>query len=205
MTPTYSTTRVVLALCLLLAAELPSLAQTMVTMPLDSFATVDGGGHPNDLINDNQAFVDAAAFFQDRGGYGTLILEDGEYIIGAQVPWHFGEPVPDPDFWEAAGYSGDNNSPPCLSMVANQSNFTLSNCVKFTVQGGTNTTVRYRDCLYYGTFFRDAVTDAVTTATGDPNCLACNNAGHDTSLLHAAVGVMFFFIHCDSITVRDLE
>lgn len=51
-----------LSLVLLSIIATASLAQE--TRYLDDFAAPGGGGYPNDSINDHQAFVDAAAFFQ---------------------------------------------------------------------------------------------------------------------------------------------
>lgn len=79
------TTKLFLALAALLGTTTASAQPPpMVTKHLYEFATPGGGGYPNDPINDHQAFVDAAAFFQARHGYGTLILENGEYIRGKQ-------------------------------------------------------------------------------------------------------------------------
>ncbi len=187
----------------LLCSSLPSHAQ--VTKYLYEFDTL-GSGHPNDLINDQPALLKAAAFFQARNGYGTLILEDGEYIVGQQELHWEGDAYPGPD-WTAYRYpSGVADSVPhCPALVAVQPGFTLHDCAQFTVRGGANTTMRYRDCLYYGTFFRTAGTDEVFSAAGADSCHSCLNALHSPDLLHANVGSMFSFYHCDSITVRDLE
>jgi len=59
--------------------------------------------------------------------------------------------------------------------------------------------------LYYGTFLRTPGTDEVFSAAGVDNCHSCQHANHLPGLLHADVGIMFSFHHCDSITVRDVE
>ncbi|MBL7962776.1 MAG: right-handed parallel beta-helix repeat-containing protein [Flavobacteriales bacterium] len=182
---------------------LPSFAQTMVTKYLYEFDTL-GSGHPNDLINDQLALLKAAAFFQARGGYGTLILEDGEYIVGRQELHWAGDPLPGPD-WTAFNYPSGGVAISCPALVAIQPGFALHDCAQFTVQGGANTTVRYRDCLYYGTFLRTPGTDEVFSAAGVDACKTCTDTLHLPGLLHANVGVMFSFHHCDSITVRDVE
>ena len=196
--------KILLSLAVLLGAG-PLYAQP-VTMQLSDFATPDGGGHPDDQINDHQAFLKAADFFQARHGDGTLILEDGEYIIGKQELWNYGDPSPGGD-WNTDGFPG-GDSLQCRSMVAYQRGFVLDSCFNFTIHGGTNTTVRYRDCLYYGTFLRDELTEEVSSAVAATNCVTC---GHDSllawqpDLLHAQVGIMFTFKGCENITVRDLE
>lgn len=145
-------------LCLLATA--PVAGQLYVTKHLSDFATPGGGGYPNDSINDHQAFVDAAAFFQANNGNGTLILGDGEYIMGAQQFHPAGSP-PLGAGWEADSYGG---AYACQSAVANKRGFVLDSCSNFTIQGGANTKVRYRDCLYYGTFVRDPLTGVVSSA-----------------------------------------
>ncbi|NUQ16726.1 MAG: right-handed parallel beta-helix repeat-containing protein [Flavobacteriales bacterium] len=190
----------------LLTAPVTTVAQPpMVTKYLHEFDTL-GSGHPNDLINDQPALLKAAAFFQARGGYGTLLLENGEYIVGLQQLHWNGSPLPGPD-WTALEYpSGlDPSDPKCPPLVAVQPGFTLEGCAQFTIQGGANTTVRYRDCLYYGTFLRTPGTDEVFSAAGVDSCKTCLHQNHTPGLLHADVGTMFSFNHCDSITVRDLE
>jgi len=154
------------AFLLLLAFSTPALGQTMVIKHISDFATPGGGGYPNDSINDHQAFRDAAAFFQARNGFGTLILDNGEYIMGAQQLRNGTDP-PMTDGWNVHGYPG-GVSPQCVSLVAWQDGSVLDSCVNFTIQGGAHTRVRYRDCLYYGTFLRDAVSDAVSSAVGIP-------------------------------------
>ena len=184
----------------------------MVTKHLYDFATPGGGGYPNDDINDHQAFLDAAAFFQARNGYGTLILENGEYIMGVQQFRNVNDPLPGPG-WNIEGYPA-GVSPQCKSLIAWQNGFALNGCSNFTISGGSSTRVRYRDCLYYGTFLRDSLTDVVSSAVGYPagasRCVTCNDTlilpQHlNIPLLHAAVGVMFTFTHCDSITIRNVE
>jgi|GEM_PF-1367464 len=193
------------AVSAILGSWLSSPAQ-MVTKHLYDFATPGGGGYPNDQINDHQALVDAAAFFQARNGYGTLIFDDGEYIIGNQQLWTYGDPVPGTD-WEEVNYPSGGIPGSCESMVVNQVGFTLSNCAQFTVQGGANTALKYRPCLYYGAFKKDAVTQEVVRPVGpDPaECRSCLDTLHSPDLLHAGVGVMFSFYHCDSINLFDVE
>ncbi|MBL7981054.1 MAG: hypothetical protein JNL52_04510, partial [Flavobacteriales bacterium] len=207
-------------------------AQTppMVTKHLYDFATPGGGGYPDDEINDHQAFVDAAAYFQARNGYGTLILEDGEYIMGVQQFRNVNDPPPGLG-WNTYGYPS-GVTPQCKALVAWQDGFMLDSCFNFTIQGGANTRVRYRDCLYYGTFVRDEQTGVVSSAVAAQdttlwvqtisdedtiiapvtlsNCITCDEQWHlpaflDLNLRHAAVGTMFTFRHCDSIAVRNVE
>ena len=222
-------------LVFLLYASIPSAfyAQTMVTKHLYEFATPGGAGFPNDDINDHEAFKAAQAFFQAPGqlGNGTLILEDGVYIMGVQqLRDSVTQPAPGPE-WEALGYPSAVAAQ-CKSMVANLSGFVLRGCSNFTIQGSGNTIIRYRDCLYYGTFFRDEETGAISSAVGLQDvpievitvsgqdtvisldtvqrCITCDDPVHlpdglDLNLRHAQVGVMLTFYDCDSITVRDLE
>ncbi len=190
----------------LLTAPVTTVAQPpMVTKYLHEFDTL-GSGHPNDLINDQPALLKAAAFFQARGGYGTLLLENGEYIVGVQELHWATDPLPGPD-WTAYEYPSGMppDHPTCSPLVAVQTGFTLEGCAQFTVQGGTNTTIRYRDCLYYGTFLRTPGTDQVFSAAGVDSCQTCDHPHQLPDLLHAYVGSMFHFSHCDSVIVRDLD
>ncbi len=70
------------AFCVACIHSVSAQTSPMVTKHLYDFATPGGGGYPDDDVNDHQAFVDAAAYFQARNGYGTLVLEDGEYTMG---------------------------------------------------------------------------------------------------------------------------
>ncbi len=87
----------VLLFVLLVAPTVLVAQPPMVTKYLYEFDTL-GSGHPNDLINDQPALLKAAAFFQARGGYGTLILEGGEYIVGVQELHWATDPLPGPDW-----------------------------------------------------------------------------------------------------------
>lgn len=205
--------KILLALTALSGFSLSLHAQPQI--PLSDFA-VDGSGYPNDQINDHAAFIAAQEFFQtyynapgDQDAR-TLVLADGEYIIGKQQLHEYGDPVP--PGWTTSIYPFNDDYPHCRPLVTWQEGFRLNEANDFTIQGvpptpgvpGTGTRIRYRDCLYYGTFFRTSGTDEVFSAAQEP-CLACNQEGHSSDLLHAVVGTMFTFRDCDQITIRDLE
>ncbi|MBK6541615.1 MAG: right-handed parallel beta-helix repeat-containing protein [Flavobacteriales bacterium] len=218
--------KTVITLSALLGTWFPVAGQQMVDKYLWEFDTLGVGGHPNDAFNDHQAFVDAAAFFQARHGYGRLLLEDGEYIMGVQQLRNVNDPSPGPG-WDDFRYpTGALSAPNCKSLVASQNGFLLDSCFNFTIQGGTNTSVRYRDCLYYGTFLRDSITGEVFSAVGVTDTIVLDTLQQDTievqrcmtcldslilpqwlniPLRHAAVGTMFTFTYCDSVAVRNVE
>ncbi len=218
--------KTVITLSALLGPWFQVAGQQMVDKYLWEFDTLGVSGHPNDAFNDHQAFVDAAAFFQARHGYGRLLLEDGEYIMGVQQLRNVNDPSPGPG-WDDFRYpTGALSAPNCKSLVASQNGFLLDSCFNFTIQGGTNTSVRYRDCLYYGTFLRDSITGEVFSAVGVTDTIVLDTLQQDTievqrcmtcldslilpqwlniPLRHAAVGTMFTFTYCDSVAVRNVE
>ncbi|NTS42256.1 right-handed parallel beta-helix repeat-containing protein [Flavisolibacter sp. BT320] len=55
-------------------------SQTFVTRDIKSF-----GAKGNGRTNDHEAFQKAAAFFNERGGNGKLIISKGTYIVGKQT------------------------------------------------------------------------------------------------------------------------
>ena len=56
-------------------------AQNNITKTIQSFGAKGDG-----KTNDTEAFTKAAAFFNDRGGNGTLLISKGIYIVGKQIP-----------------------------------------------------------------------------------------------------------------------
>jgi polygalacturonase len=56
------------------------MAQIQVIKNIRSF-----GATSNGKTNDTEAFLKAAAFFNERGGNGTLLIPKGTYIVGKQI------------------------------------------------------------------------------------------------------------------------
>jgi hypothetical protein len=57
-----------------------SFAQINITKNIQSF-----GARGDGKTNDTEAFLKAAAFFNNRGGNGTLVIPKGVYIVGKQI------------------------------------------------------------------------------------------------------------------------
>lgn len=105
------------------------------------FHAVGDGVH-----DDSQAFADASAFFNNRHGYGKLVIPNGTYQVGLQLP--------------AGQQPAYVNSPYYLYGMYM---LNINSCSHLTIQGGANAVVKYRDGLLFGTFEADG-----TPCTG--NC-----------------------------------
>jgi hypothetical protein len=94
-------------------------AQGYVIKNIKDFGAM-GNGH----TNDHKAFVNAAMFFNQRGGHGKLLIPKGTYIVGDQDP-------------TALGKKGD-----VLPFVK---------CSNLTIEG-KGAIIKFRDSLRFGAF-----------------------------------------------------
>ncbi len=112
-----------LILCLLFAVAIPPCcAQTAVVRDIKSFGAKGDG-----RADDGAAFARAAAFFNARGGGGTLVISTGTYLVGAQTA--------------RAGGGAEGAAVLRFSGVRN-----------FKIEGKPDARLRYRRGLRYGSF-----------------------------------------------------
>ena len=108
-------------------------AQNNITKTIQSFGAKGDG-----KTNDTEAFTKAAAFFNDRGGNGTLHISKGIYIVGKQMPGNG-------DVYKNA-YTG-------VDILA------FKNVHNLLIQGEKETILKYTDKLKFGSF--DPVTGKI--------------------------------------------
>lgn len=90
----------------------------------------DFGARGDGITNDHEAFQKAAAFFTARGGYGTLIIPKGKYIIGKQT------------------FGGEKNNP----VYAGEDVLHLKNLRHFQLKGELGAILKYTTGLRFGAF-----------------------------------------------------
>lgn len=156
--------------------------QRGIVPPPPGIATLsitDFGAVPNDNCSDHEAFRAAAAWINARGGYTTLTMPDGEFIVGHQ--W-FGPPV--------------GECPSCFIRYSIPLN--LSACNRVDIHGGEHTVLRIEDCMLYGRFVK---VGGAIHAKVDVNCTY--PAGPWSEV--AQVGQIFYLDNCTSCSITDLD
>ena len=108
-------------------------AQNNITKTIQSFGAKGDG-----KTNDTEAFTKAAAFFNDRGGNGTLLISKGIYIVGKQIPGN-----------------GDVNK----NAYTGVDILAFKNIQNLLIQGEKQTILKYTDKLKFGSF--DPVTGKI--------------------------------------------
>lgn len=114
--------------------------------PYVTKSIVDFGAVPNDDCSDQAAFERAAAFFQARGGHGTLAFPAGEFILGREVsmaPAQYLKGIVPLSFSR------------CEDLHLTGASL---------VNGAPSTILRFDDCLRYGSF------DPATGQRSLPRC-----------------------------------
>ena len=122
-------------------------AQKMVSKNIHSFGAKGDG-----KTNDTEAFLKAAAFFNERGGNGRLIIPKGVYIVGKQI----------------SGKKDINkNACGAVDILA------FKNAQNLLIQGEKGSVLKYKDKLKFGCF--DPLTGEIFngfSATTTPNYVA---------------------------------
>lgn len=108
-------------------------AQNSITKTIKSFGAKGDG-----KTNDTEAFTKAAAFFNDRGGNGTLLIPKGIYIVGKQIL-----------------SNGDVNK----HAYAGVDILAFNNIQNLLIQGEKGTILKYTNKLKFGSF--DPVTGKI--------------------------------------------
>jgi len=139
----------------------------------------DFGAVQNDNCSDHDAFRAAAAWINARGGYTTLRIPNGEFIVGKQ--------------WTGSP-SGECNS--CF--VNYNYPFKLTNCTDVLVDGGSQSVIRFEDCLKYGRF---VMVGSTVHAKVNVNCANPTGSFSET----AQVGAMIYLENCSKTTILDLQ
>lgn len=115
-----------MAFLLLINFNSVAVAQKSITKSIRSFGAKGDG-----KTNDTEAFLKATAFFNERGGNGTLTIPKGIYIIGQQKMSNGDE--------NKYAYTGDD----ILS---------FTNCNNLVVKGEKGSELKYADKLKFGSF-----------------------------------------------------
>lgn len=175
-------------ICLAVSAQCPPVVSPnpggYPAVPQIATLTIaDFGAVPNDACSDHDAFRAAANWINQRGGYTTLRIGAGEYIVGRQ----------------GTGLADGN----CLSCYTEYENpFKVVNCENVSVigpEGAAGTAIiRFEDCLKYGAF---------QEIMGIDNAMVNVNCGNPVvPASHVAqVGAMLWFDGCRNITVAHLD
>src|ERR1043166_7586049 len=101
-------------------------SQTYVTKDIKSFGAKGDG-----KTNDHEAFQRAAAYFNDRGGNGSLTISKGVYLVGKQT------------------FTGGQANKPAYN---GENVLSFAKIKNFTIQGSSGATLRYVDSLRFGAF-----------------------------------------------------
>lgn len=128
----------------------------------------DFGAKGNGVANDHNAFVQAASFFNARNGNGKLVIPNGTYIVGQQTR-------------KQGIYKGQNV-------------FTLKGASNFKIEGGSNSIIKYKDDVRYGTFL---------PYTNKPYSSTDKIVRKSEYL--STVGNCFYFNNCRNIELSGLQ
>ena len=123
--------KLALVMSLLVSDRLP--AQTLVTKNIRDF-----GAQADGTTNDTEAFLKAAAFFNQRGGNGKLVIPRGVYIVGKQL---------------------FSNGDITKNAYAGVHILDFKNIAHMVIEGDDGTILKYADKLKLGSF--DPVTGAI--------------------------------------------
>jgi hypothetical protein len=179
----------------------------ILPVPTDGFVSIVDhfGACPDDEVNDHDAFVRAALYFNARNGEGVLRIPAGEYIVGRQID------VPDPIVpgWlpdATPGWIGGNSYAFYKHLLA------LNNCSNMRIRGEVDaegrpaSKIRFKDCMRYGLF------DPNYTGPGDMRfvgtCAQLNAQSPNAGAMipfQANVGQMIVLTRCANILIQDLE
>ena len=164
-------------LFILLLALIQSLvcnAQIYITRSIKDF-----GAKGNGYTDDQDAFVKAASFFNNRKGYGKLVIPKGIYIIGRQR--FTGSDIEKKNI----AYTGDNV-------------LDLHDCHDLIIEGKPGAVLKHRDSLRIGAF---------SPATGEPfkHSIKDINIKAEYIRYASSVGNMIFVSNCSNIKISGLK
>lgn len=101
-------------------------AQDYITRDIKSFGAIGNG-----KVNDHEAFVKAADFFNKRGGNGKLVISKGVYLVGKQI--------------NTNGHRGRNKWEGLDVLQFN-------NIKNLTIEGANGAVLRYIGSMRFGSF-----------------------------------------------------
>jgi hypothetical protein len=176
-----------------------ALAQCPIpTFPTDGYVNIveHFGACPDDDVNDHDAFVKAANYFNARNGQGVLFIPAGEYIVGRQSEVEDGTP----------NWTGGN------TYLSYKHLLELRNCTNLRIRGEVDSEgrpaskIRFKDCMRYGLF------DPNYSGPGDMRyvgtCDELDPFGPNASVLpgfQAHIGQMVVLRGCSNVNIQDLE
>lgn len=137
----------------------------------------DFGAKGNGRSNDQQAFVKASAFFNQRKGNGKLVIPKGVYITGRQA------------------FLG--NDPSGIVTYLGENVIDLRNCSNMLIEGKPGSVIKNADSLRIGTFM---------PATGKPfkHTMKDINVQPAYAKYAANAGNVFFLSACSNIKISGL-
>jgi Secretion system C-terminal sorting domain len=147
----------------------------------------DFGAIGNGVADDHQAFRNASNFIQTNGGNVRLVIPDGVYIVGKQVP-HIGTATNDDPVYE-----GD----PVMY---------LSNISNVSIVGSNFSEIIFKDSMFFGTFSPTTGIAPVLLDLYNPNVANSMNQNPAEYYKYAGtIGNFMDFVNCQNIEVRNLE
>jgi hypothetical protein len=174
-------------------AQCPTILTALENNPLVSANIVTNfGACPDDNVNDHDAFVEAANYFNDRGGFGTLFIPAGEYIVGRQAPP--GGQLDGTDNW-----IGENNYRAYKHLLDLQNCSTLNIVGELDESGAPASKIRFDDCMTYGVF------NPNYTGQGHERFIRSENEPVPALAAQSPFGQMIVLNGCTGVTIRNLE
>lgn len=148
-----------------------------VAMAQQSISIKQFGAKGDGITNDNEAFVKAAEYIQNKGGNITLNIPTGTYIVGAQ-------------------YSSDTYFLEGKNLM-NFQNIKNVHIKGIPSKNGKLPAIKYKDGLYFGTFYNEGI------HKGKPKCTPTANNYNKKEA--AYIGSCIATTQCTNITISNIE
>lgn len=161
-------------LLLILTTSFYSSAQKNITKSIKDF-----GAKGNGNTDDQDAFVKASAFFNNRQGHGKLIIPKGIYIVGRQK------------------FTGTNNEKQSIAYTGDYV-LDIRDCNDLIIEGLPGAVLKHRDSLHIGTF---------SPITGEPfkHQIKDINIKAEYARYASNAGNMIFLSNCNNIRVTGFK
>lgn len=149
----------------------------------------DFGASGDGSRNDFEAFKEAAAFFNERQGRGTLIIPPGTYIVGKQLDYGVLLPIA----YRPLADGALMNPYYKLGLPV----LLISGCKNFTIKGENGAVLKFQNDMLLGGFFPDGKPMPLKDKKGNTLVPEANSI--------TTIGDGLYIENCDSITISDLE
>jgi len=166
--------KVFFVLFFLILNSFSSAAQKNITKSIKDFGA-KGDGHSDD----QDAFVKASIFFNERKGNGKLVIPKGIYIVGRQT------------------FSGNGQKNISIAYLGDNV-LDLKECQNLTIEANPGAVLKHRDSLRIGTF---------SPATGEAFKHNIKNIQEKPEYLKyvSNAGNMIFIFNCSNIRITGLK